>query len=71
LSPDTIVPEPGNPQALNRYTYANNSPRGWVDPAGHAPEGPCSGASIPDCGVDGWYGYEDWEVKLVLDPLRQ
>jgi len=21
IQPDTIVPEPGNPQALNRYSY--------------------------------------------------
>ncbi len=24
--PDTIVPNPGNPQSLNRYAYVNNSP---------------------------------------------
>jgi len=33
--PDTIVPEPGNPQALNRYSYANNAPLRYVDPSGH------------------------------------
>jgi RHS repeat-associated protein len=26
LSADTIVPEPGNPQALNRYSYVKNRP---------------------------------------------
>ena len=26
LSADTIVPKPGNPQALNRYSYVNNRP---------------------------------------------
>ncbi|MDH7487629.1 MAG: RHS repeat-associated core domain-containing protein [Anaerolineae bacterium] len=26
VSADTIVPEPGNPQALNRYSYVLNNP---------------------------------------------
>ena len=32
---DTIVPQPGNPQSLNRYTYVNNNPLKYVDPSGH------------------------------------
>jgi hypothetical protein len=35
VSADTIVPEPKNPQSLNRYTYANNSPVKFNDPSGH------------------------------------
>jgi len=35
IQPDTIVPEPGNPQALNRYTYARSNPLRYVDPTGH------------------------------------
>jgi len=35
LSADTIVPEPGNPQALNRYAYAANHPIKYRDPTGH------------------------------------
>ncbi len=35
LQPDTIVPEPGNPQSLNRYTYVNNNPLRYTDPSGH------------------------------------
>ena len=35
LSPDTVVPEPGNPQALNRYAYVNNNPLRYTDPSGH------------------------------------
>jgi RHS repeat-associated protein len=31
---DTLVPEPGNPQALNRYSYVYNNPLGFVDPDG-------------------------------------
>jgi len=31
------VPEAGNPQALNRYSYAYNNPLVYVDPDGHLP----------------------------------
>ena len=35
LSPDTIVPDPGNPQSLNRYGYVRNNPLKYIDPTGH------------------------------------
>ncbi len=35
IQPDTIVPELGNPQALNRYAYALNNPLKYIDPTGH------------------------------------
>jgi hypothetical protein len=35
LSADTIVPEPGNPQSLNRYSYVSNNPLKYIDPTGH------------------------------------
>ncbi|MFZ2520304.1 MAG: RHS repeat-associated core domain-containing protein [Anaerolineae bacterium] len=38
LAADTIVPQPGNPQSLNRYSYALNNPLGAVDRTGHWPE---------------------------------
>lgn len=36
LSPDSLVPEPGNPQALNRYSYVANNPVTLTDPTGHS-----------------------------------
>ncbi len=36
LSADTIVPQPGNPQSLNRYPYVRNNPLRLVDPSGMA-----------------------------------
>ena len=30
------MPEPGNPQGLNRYAYVNNNPVRYADPSGHA-----------------------------------
>jgi RHS repeat-associated protein len=36
-SADTVVPEPGNPQSLNRYAYVYNNPQRYMDPSGHIP----------------------------------
>ena len=35
VQPDTIVPNPGDPQSLNRYAYSNNNPLKYTDPTGH------------------------------------
>ncbi len=39
LSADTVVPQPGNPQALNRYSYVGNRPTKYTDPTGHCEVG--------------------------------
>ncbi len=38
ISPDSSVPGPGNPQALNRYSYTNNNPLRYTDPSGRFSE---------------------------------
>ena len=35
LAADTLVPQPGNPQNLNRYSYALNNSVRFTDPTGH------------------------------------
>ncbi len=37
ISPDSIVPQAGNPQDLNRYSYTRNNPLKYTDPSGHRP----------------------------------
>ncbi len=41
------MPEPGNPQSLNRYSYVNNNAVRYTDPSGHCIPGVnCPGDSI-------------------------
>lgn len=37
IQPDPIVPDPANPQALNRYSYCLNDPINHTDPSGFDP----------------------------------
>mgnify|MGYP001600812842 CR=1 FL=1 len=64
ISADTIVPEPFNPQALNRYSYCANNPIIYTDPSGHgwaewigAGVGAVIGAiAAEEAGGDWWKG---------------
>jgi len=35
VQPDSVIPSPGNPQSLNRYSYCVNNPLKYADPTGH------------------------------------
>jgi RHS repeat-associated protein len=35
VQPDTMLPDPYDPQALNRYSYCLNNPLRYTDPSGH------------------------------------
>jgi RHS repeat-associated protein len=35
ISPDTIIPDPANPQSFNRYSYVGNRPLNRTDLSGH------------------------------------
>ncbi len=56
LSADTIVPQPGNPQSLNRYPYVRNNPLRLVDPSGMAE---CA-AGDTACWVAEWEWKNRW-----------
>ena len=54
LSPDPTIPNPGDTQSFNRYSYVNNRPLTMVDPSGFTPE---KGACNPYCPGDyDWAG---------------
>lgn len=54
VSADTIVPQPFNPQSLNRYSYVRNNPLLLIDPDGHDDYYCCGG------GGGGWGGGDPW-----------
>ncbi|MFP4345125.1 MAG: RHS repeat-associated core domain-containing protein, partial [Anaerolineales bacterium] len=59
ISADTIVPDPANPQSLNRYAYVYNNPLKYTDPSGHAPDPP---SEIPFSGI----AYEEGDPRKLL-----
>jgi hypothetical protein len=48
ISPDTLVPDPTDPQDLNRSTYAKNNPMRYTDPTGQ-----CVGPVLIVCAIGG------------------
>ncbi|WP_048065292.1 DUF2341 domain-containing protein [Methanosarcina acetivorans] len=54
VQPDTMLPDPYNPQALNRYSYVLNNPVKYTDPSGH----------VVDVLVDGGF------LLMDLDDIR-
>jgi RHS repeat-associated protein len=83
ISADTIVPEPGNPQDLNRYSYVLGNPLKYRDPSGHCvpgepgclydedgnpvPPPPPSAAAYVECMLK--TGFDD--VRRMLFPTDQ
>jgi RHS repeat-associated protein len=71
IQPDTLVPDPLNPQAWNRFTYCYNNPASYVDPGGHVAWVPIlifGGAFLVGAGAGGYYAYqqgysfESWQL---------
>ncbi len=65
ISADTIVPDPANPQNLNRYSYVTNNPIRYTDPSGHA-------IDMPDECPAGWSNglceTPDWPERGYVTP---
>jgi RHS repeat-associated protein len=53
---DSIIPEPGNPLAFDRYSYVLNNPVIFIDQSGYNPE----------CGPDGIWCSDDFELAYSI-----
>jgi len=63
ISPDTIIPDPGNPQSFNRYAYVNNNPQRYTDPSGYCIPGETCPEEIDETG-----GFlPEQEMRKLLD----
>jgi RHS repeat-associated protein len=51
LAADTLIPNPGDPQAWDRYAAMNNNPLVFVDPTGHVAD---KGGGAASMGEDWW-----------------
>ena len=79
LSPDPLVPAPGNPQAFNRYSYVYNNPFIYVDPSGYAVvKGYYRDHNAPDQLWYGWYddqedppSYRGRGIRLIARGLKR
>ena len=83
ISADTIVPDPMNPQAYNRYSYVYNRPINLIDPSGHNSicnhNGTiCSDGAFDDGQSETIYGIDttiavinSWDILgMLYDPSR-
>lgn len=66
------MPRPGNPQSLNRYSYANNSPLTYIDRDGHFAFVPLliiGGIALLKAVDYGWTAYDAAQsLKVMNDP---
>jgi RHS repeat-associated protein len=69
VQPDTLVPDPANPQSLNRYAYVLNNPLKYTDPSGHCPVCVVVGVLALKA-ID--YGWTAWDIhqsaQVLSDP---
>jgi RHS repeat-associated protein len=70
VSADTIVPNPGNAQDLNRYAYVRNNPVAYNDPTGHILKQPMiDGECTPgSCGKIKRHTQKEMTVDVAKSP---
>jgi len=56
IQPDTIIPDPANPQSLNRFSYVLENPLRYSDPTGYFSEEE----------IMGFFGVEAWKEVLAF-----
>ena len=56
VQPDAVVPEPGDPQSWNRYSFVRNNPFNRVDPTGSFDIGPVDNVGTRLLGAAGVFG---------------
>jgi len=66
ISADTIVPGAGDPQALNRFSYALNNPLKYIDPTGHMVDDESDGIGLPGIYKAKEWGLSQSEVDAAL-----
>jgi hypothetical protein len=80
VQPDSIIPDPGNPQSLDRYAYSFNNPIKHNDPSGHWPSTPSflcplsyDTISLTFKGFAKAFAGLDVDVNISIDtrPIRQ
>ncbi len=71
IQPDSIVPDVGSSQSLNRYSYVLNNPLKYIDPTGHVPQG------MNWNGPSGWRASDYWDkgrgymTAALVEPLSR
>jgi RHS repeat-associated protein len=64
IQADTIVPDPNDPQTLNRFSYVNNNPVKYIDPTGHDAD-----CSTNDSSCTEQWTLEQWEAEGIIFDL--
>jgi RHS repeat-associated protein len=62
ISPDSLIPEPGDPLAYDRYAYSNNNPINYSDPTGHMTT---NGCNYEGCSAGQGEEYRDYIYSVV------
>ena len=55
IQPDTLISDPSNPQAWNRFSYVKNNPISFNDPTGHIDNPPPWVDTINPFSFDTWF----------------